>query len=186
MARDSVCALARDGGIYCWGNNTSKELGDDYPDHDVTEPFEGITDFDGTSLPAGFKVKAVPYPVKVELPNSLKATAIAAGDWAFCALADVTSAEDKHNLFCWGNDTSSVFNSIAEHLPYDPEKDTPDTEAIADIQKQYAKLVYYTNLFADNAEDNNDPLPEDLNWTCYVKDTDKKVKADEVSSFPHQ
>ncbi len=147
MARDAACALGSDGGAYCWGNNTARQLGGDSR-HDQTAPYSSVRQHDGSAMPEGFAVKAVPYPVPITLPGDLKITSIAAGEWAFCALADVSAASDKHNLYCWGNDTRSLFHNIDDYLPkasdniqgHEPYVDEDAADALRSVYAKYADL----------------------------------------------
>ena len=91
--------------LLCWGDNTSKQLGQDLDD-DETSAFAAITDQFGDALP--ITLKAVPYPVEVKFPDTVESvTSVTAGAWAFCA---TTSSEgtDNSTIYCWGNDSHGL------------------------------------------------------------------------------
>ncbi len=187
LSRNSACALTISGQAFCWGDNTSKQLGADLPD-DNYKAFASVTMTmsDGTSLPQSeeFALKAVPYPVAVAIPGSLGLTTLAAGDWAFCALADVSSASDKHNLFCWGNDSTGLFHNFNDYLPHDDEtEDLISTEELQNLQKKYAKVEYYEALSNSSADSSGDYLEEDMNWNCVNDKTGGKVAPSVVNNF---
>ncbi len=68
---DHTCAILSDSNAYCWGNNTSDQLGD------------------GTGLHSN-------KPIKVKLPTGRYARAIAAGESHTCAILD------DYKIYCWG------------------------------------------------------------------------------------
>ncbi|MBO6070664.1 MAG: hypothetical protein J6P43_06350, partial [Succinivibrionaceae bacterium] len=112
------CALTNVGDIYCWGDNTAKELGGDFV---YTRLLQDVTDINGQSLYSYNSynhepsiVKIVPNPVRVPAPDGIKFNYISkSGYWAHCALStQETSEKDDDgrikNLWCWGNDASGL------------------------------------------------------------------------------
>ena len=106
LARNVSCALTISGEVYCWGENTALQLGASHPDLEIKTK-EGIDSRDGIDMTD--IVKAVPTPVKVQFPNTVsKVNELIAGQAAFCALTENTSENDRHNVYCWGNDTRGL------------------------------------------------------------------------------
>ena len=182
LGRNSACALSYDGTAFCWGDNTVMELGDDYADLDVTEPYASLTASDGKSFPEGFRVKAVPYPVKLALPDDLRMTNIVAGEWMYCALADTSKSDDKHNLYCWGNDSRSLFYGLYNHFSYD--EDGFLTPEFREAQKVYGKLEYFWDLQNASGEDGDFLNPDDP-WVC-TDEKDNSVTAEYVNKLAKQ
>ncbi len=191
MGRDAVCALTSPGAVFCWGNNSSRQLGGDYADHDLYEPFSGLTNSDGTAFSHGFAVKAVPYPVEVTFPGSLKMVQVAAGDWTFCAISDTSAVpKGESNLFCWGNDTTGLIGDIADHL-----------EGAWDAREKYARFSYNKLFFSDSYTETSKgdilTIPNGVytdfleksntgEWKCYKDyaiDGQPTIKASELSEM---
>ena len=107
LAHNSSCALTRDGEVFCWGENSAMQLGASHPEDEI-RVFEGrLSINDGVDL--GDLVKAVPYPVKVTFPSSVKSVSrVVAGLGAYCALVENNDSSDEHNLYCWGNDSVGI------------------------------------------------------------------------------
>lgn len=109
------CALSNVGDIYCWGDNTAKELGGDF---EYTRLLQNVTDINGQSLYEDNHgtsiVKIVPNPVRVPAPDGIKFNYISkSGYWAHCALSTPDTSEQDEldrikNLWCWGNDASGL------------------------------------------------------------------------------
>ena len=109
------CALTNVGDIYCWGDNTAKELGGDFAS---TRLLQNVSDINGQSLYFVYDgtpiiVKIVPNPVRVPAPDGIKFNYISkSGYWAHCALStpDTSEQDDlgRKNLWCWGNDASGL------------------------------------------------------------------------------
>ena len=106
LAHNVSCALTDSGEVYCWGENTALQLGASHPDLEIKAK-EGIESRDGIDLTD--IVKAVPTPVKVVFPDTVSGVSeLTAGVSAFCALTENTSENDRHNVYCWGNDTRGL------------------------------------------------------------------------------
>ena len=102
LAHNASCALTKSGEVYCWGENTALQLGDSHPDLEVKVE-EGVLSRDGIDMTD--IVKSVPTPVKVEFPNTVsRVRELTAGQATFCALTENTYEDDRHNVYCWGND----------------------------------------------------------------------------------
>ena len=109
LSHNASCALLRNGEVYCWGENTVKQLGDAHPDDEVAVG-------SGRQSPEGIDLtgilKAVPYPVKVDFPETVeRVTDLTAGMWIYCALVENNDGDD-HNVYCWGNDTRGL---VSQH-----------------------------------------------------------------------
>ena len=181
LGRDAACALTGSGEVLCWGNNSSKQLGADYADHDDYKSFQDLKNSDGSAFSHGFAVKAVPYPVALTFPDGLKMTKVAAGDWAFCAIADADAVkEGDSNLFCWGNDTTGLIGDIADHSEYSWE-----------AKEKYAKLLLWQQIYSSSSQcyaesaasctaDNVFKALDGSGWTC--TDGEKEISASAVNS----
>ncbi len=109
LSHNATCALLRNGEVYCWGENTVKQLGDAHPNEEVAVGT-------GRQSPEGIDLtrilKAVPYPVKVDFPETVeRVTDLTAGMWIYCALVENNDGDD-HNVYCWGNDTRGL---VSQH-----------------------------------------------------------------------
>lgn len=107
------CALTHEGNIYCWGDNTAKELGGDFTDSSSKLLEEdNIVEINAISI--SDIVKIVPNPVRVPAPDGIKFNYISkSGYWAHCALSTPETSEKDDldrikNLWCWGNDASGL------------------------------------------------------------------------------
>lgn len=106
LSHDASCAITKNGEVYCWGDNTVKQLGDSHPELEIKLK-EGEKSLEGIDI--SDLVKAIPYPVKVKFPDTVaKVTKLVSGIWTYCALVENTDPADKHNLYCWGDDTRGL------------------------------------------------------------------------------
>lgn len=106
LSHNASCAITKNGEVYCWGDNTVKQLGDTHQELEIKVK-EGEKSLEGIDI--SDLVKVIPYPVKVKFPDTVaKVTKLAAGIWAYCALVENTDPADKHNLYCWGDDVRGL------------------------------------------------------------------------------
>lgn len=110
LGRDMSCALTRKGEAYCWGDNSAMQLGKAWPELEI-KIREGVINRDGIDLTD--IAKAVPTPVKVEFPDTVaRVNELTAGEGTYCALVQNADPDDKHNLYCWGNDSRGL---VSQH-----------------------------------------------------------------------
>lgn len=140
LAQNASCALTRDGEVYCWGDNTSSRLGSPYYEGASYNYYYRVLSRDsGIELSSGKGglacnpasadcepefIQIVPQPVKLKFPDSVaKVKKLIPGIWAYCALTENKSAEDRHNLYCWGNDsTGTISHNYSKHFAELKEK----------------------------------------------------------------
>ena len=106
LAHNASCAITKAGEVYCWGENTVMQLGAAHPDKEIKTAV-GEKSLEGIDI--GDFLKAIPYPVKVEFPATVaRVNELTAGLWTYCALVENVDTTDRHNVFCWGDDTRGV------------------------------------------------------------------------------
>ena len=112
LTRNSSCAVVRNDSdptisdAYCWGDNTVMQMGNAYPDQEVLVG-SGMKSLEGIALDDF--LKAVPTPVKVKFPNTVKSVNhLESGMWSVCAFVENEDAKNQHNLYCWGDDTRGL------------------------------------------------------------------------------
>ncbi len=106
LAHNASCAITKSGEVYCWGENTVMQLGAAHPDKEIKTAV-GEKSLEGIDI--GDFLKAIPYPVKVEFPATVaRVNELTAGLWTYCALVENVDTTDRHNVFCWGDDTRGV------------------------------------------------------------------------------
>ena len=114
---DHSCALTNAGDIYCWGDNTAKELGGNFTDSS-SRLLEEDNIIDVNNVSIRDIVKIVPNPVRVPAPDGIKFNYISKnGYWAHCALSTPETSEKDDderikNLWCWGNDASALISHL--------------------------------------------------------------------------
>ena len=135
LTHNASCALTRNGEVYCFGENSVKQLGSSYPDDEIKNAWslysqEGI---DISDL-----LTAVPYPVKVNFPDAVAGVKeLVGGYWAYCALVENNDG-DPHNLYCWGDDINGLVSHnwkqyLGEYMEkYAPVLMTQDLTKLAD------------------------------------------------------
>ncbi len=153
--------ITKDKKLYGWGDNSSLQLGKSWPDYEVTAPYAGVTETDGAKLPDHLTLAAVPYPVPIL--EDLAIDAVATGEYTFCALADVTDSEDKHNLWCGGGDPGSLFSNLSDAFPRDDSGNVLSAETDK-IRERYALSAHLQKEYGSWPE-----TPQTLSgkgWTC--------------------
>jgi alpha-tubulin suppressor-like RCC1 family protein len=85
---EQSCAVEKDGSVWCWGLNTSGELG-----HSSTG------DMTCTDVDAATTVPCNPTPAKVALPGGVEIMSVAAGRRYTCALSTTG------DVYCWGDNS---------------------------------------------------------------------------------
>lgn len=106
LSHNATCAVIKNGEVYCWGENTVKQLGAAHPDLEI-KTHEGQKSLEGIDL--SDLITAIPTPVKVEFPDTVaKVKELTAGLWTYCALVENKDPEEKHNVYCWGDDTRGL------------------------------------------------------------------------------
>jgi alpha-tubulin suppressor-like RCC1 family protein len=83
-----TCGIDDDSVVQCWGSNAHHALGH-------TQGSEGDV---ASSPPEGTHVNANPKPVKLAGGDSLRAEALALGEFHACVLT-----RDAHDIYCWGS-----------------------------------------------------------------------------------
>ena len=140
LSHDASCAITKNGEVYCWGENTVKQLGDAHPELEIKLK-EGEKSLEGIDI--SDLIKAIPYPVKVKFPDTVaKVTKLVSGIWSYCALVENTDPADKHNLYCWGDDTRGLVsqnwkqykkhfvNNYANKLMFEDQSSLADPDGV--------------------------------------------------------
>lgn len=105
LTHNASCALTRNGEVYCFGENSVKQLGDSYPDDEIKNVW---TQYSQEGIDVGELLSAVPYPVRVRFPDTVgRVNELAGGLWTYCALVEKLDG-DTHNLYCWGDDIGGL------------------------------------------------------------------------------
>ncbi|WP_119327867.1 RCC1 domain-containing protein [Cysteiniphilum halobium] len=117
-----ACALATNGKAYCWGSNSSGQLGNaDYPEN-------------------------AKVPVEVsngDIPASAQLKNIAAGERVSCAV------DDQNNIYCWGRNYYKLIKNSSQESFLLPTKiskgQIPSAAEITDIELGFAHACVLTN-----------------------------------------
>ena len=183
------CALTNVGDIYCWGDNTAKELGGDFA---CTRLLQNVEDINGLPLYSVYNgtliVKIVPNPVRVPAPDGIKFNRISkSGYWAHCALSTPDTSEQDEldrikNLWCWGNDASGLVSQnnseyVAEMsnlIGRVPTGDrTRDHNSPKSYTSYYSDIILGSNSWSKKiGEEKGITLSEGADFWYWYTDTD--------------
>lgn len=123
LGQNHSCALSNDGEVYCWGDNSSYELGGRYEgfEHQSYDSYDKeIYNYSG-QIKLNDWIKNVHVPVKLKFPESVaKVKFLSSGLWSHCAIVENVDTTDGHNLYCWGSDRAGTithnYKQYKEHF----------------------------------------------------------------------
>ena len=105
LTHNTSCALTGNGEVYCFGENSVKQLGDSHPEDEIKNAW---SQYSQEGIDISELLSAVPYPVKVNFPDTVAGVKrLEGGVSVYCALVENNDG-DPHNLYCWGNDTRGL------------------------------------------------------------------------------
>ncbi len=125
LGQDHSCALTVEGEVYCWGDNSTYQLGGDYDDFlkGGLEHRKTIVNHSGEITLENY-VRDVNSPVRVVFPDTVdKVNSLGDGLWSHCALVANADKNDHHNLYCWGSERmGTISHNFKQYLPDFKEK----------------------------------------------------------------
>lgn len=126
---DHVCAVQKDGKVFCWGANTEGQLG-----HNPSmDKLCGVLPDGGMIPDAGAPIVCNWVPTQVTLPGN--AVQVAAGKGFTCARLA------SKDVYCWGTNTGSITGRAAAGFDFNPNKIGVFASDVEDIQVAGPNLV---------------------------------------------
>lgn len=150
LGQDHSCALTFNGEVYCWGDNSTYQLGADYGD--IQEGgYEHRKDLVNNSgqLTLENWLKFVYVPVKVPFPDTVaKVKFLSNGNWTHCALVENVDENDHKNMYCWGSDALGFVSHDYKQYRDNFINTFTNVQIKQDSEKVYTYNEYWENDYS--------------------------------------
>lgn len=192
LGQNNSCALTMDGEVYCWGLNSSYELGADYGDirEGGMEHRKDITNHSGEITLKDW-MRIVQVPVKVPFPETVKrVNFLSSGLWAHCALVENQDPTDRYNMYCWGSDRAGTISHNYKKYKEDFEANFQGKHLKANEKNTYTMKDYW-NWYLYEPEGDWHPLygqPVTQIKSYYLSSTNEIIvnNSEELDAFRNE